>query len=181
MKSKLMFVGVVGLILFGGAIGAGATTTKNIDGKSEIISIAEAKKIAEYHVGGIVDHIELQKNDQNGLFYDIEMEQRVSFIDIDLEIDAKSGEVIKMEKETADYDGDFDNDSLKMKQNVKVSEVQAIATAIIDSPGKVVEVDLESANGYYEIDIQARNGEIEVKIDTVTGKIIGKEIDNDNM
>lgn len=181
MKNKIISVGVAGLILFGGAIGAGATTTKNIDDNSHIISIEDAKKIAQHNAAGIVDHIELEENEQGLLFYDVEIEQQISFIDIDLEIDAKSGEVIKMEKEKADDDGDFDNDSLQFKQNVKVSEVKAIATAIIDTPGKVMEVDLESDNGYYEIDIQTSNGEIEVKVDAENGEIIGKVIDDDNV
>lgn len=179
MTKKLLMVGLAGLVYFGGTIAAGAVTTQNTDGNAEMISIEKAKEIAGHAAGGNVDSIELNKNDAGHQYYDIEIDQQGSFEDIDVIVDAKSGEVIKLEKEIADDEDDDDNDRLAAKQNVKISEVQAIATAIDDTPGKVMEVDLELDNGYYEIDIKTLNGEMEIKVDAESGKIIGKEMDGD--
>ncbi|MBS4221994.1 PepSY domain-containing protein [Lederbergia citrea] len=180
MNNTLMSILGAGLVFFGGAIGAGAHTNQNIDKNGDLIKIEVAKDIAARAGSGIVDSIDLKRDAQGRFIYDVEIEQEGSFLDIDLRIDARSGEVIKMEKEITDDDGDQDNDSLAMKQNFRISEVQAIATAIDDTPGKVMEVDLEPDNGYYEIDIKPGNVEIEIKVDAQTGKIIDKGLDHNN-
>ncbi|UWS61865.1 PepSY domain-containing protein [Bacillus paralicheniformis] len=55
---------------------------------------------------------------------------------------------------------------------------QAIAIALQDTPGKVIEAD--SDKNVYEIEIRSGNRDIEYKIDKYTGKIVDKDVDNDD-
>lgn len=84
--------------------------------------------------------------------------------------DADSGKITERETEVTDPKSDA------FKKNVKVTEEDAIATALKANPGTVEEVEYEvEENGAssYEIDIVNDKGvETKVEVDAATGKII---------
>ncbi len=71
-------------------------------------------------------------------------------------------------------------DDSNQVQNRKgmISEAEAIAIATKETPGNVVEVELD--DDYYEIEIKDGHYETEYKIDAYTGKILEKDVDLDD-
>ncbi|GIN91012.1 hypothetical protein J22TS1_20630 [Siminovitchia terrae] len=96
--------------------------------------------------------------------------------DIDLEINAASGKIIKIDR----YD-DHDDDYSRSNQSkeVTISLDDAISAATKDTPGKVKEAEFDD-DGYYEIELVVGQNDVEMKIDANSGKIIEKETDIDN-
>ncbi|MCH1627026.1 PepSY domain-containing protein [Ferdinandcohnia quinoae] len=178
MKQKLLILGIAGVVLLGGAMGAEAFYDKKKDlatiKEANLISMEKAEKIAIEKVGGTVKSIELDRD--NGAYkYEIEVNHKDSYDDIDLDIDAKSGEIIMDDDDDLN---DFDDDNLNVisKSEKIISKEEAVAIATKDTPGKITEVDLDD-DGYYEIEMRHEGYEIDYKIDVFTGEILKKEVD----
>ncbi|HEY4552835.1 MAG TPA: PepSY domain-containing protein [Bacillaceae bacterium] len=176
MKHKALILGAAGLILFGGAMGAGAlsdSTAKANNGvESERISMEDASDIAIKAAGGKVESIELEK-EHGRLVYDIDMSEQSDDDDVEVKVDAVTGEIIKLEK-------DRDHDDDRHVSNMEVTKEQAIQIALADSPGKVVETEFDKDDACYEIEIKTDSGEVELKIDAHSGKIVEKDTDHDD-
>ncbi|MGJ7919053.1 PepSY domain-containing protein [Neobacillus sp. LXY-4] len=91
--------------------------------------------------------------------------------------------VVKDDYYDDDYmkrDGDGSDDKLNQTKNPqgKISEEEAVAIATKETKGNVVKVELD--DHYYEIEIKDGSYEVEYKIDLYTGKILDKEVDQDD-
>ncbi len=177
MKRKLLVGSITGLLVLGGAIGAGAASnTQDVGSKgkpADLISTGKAEEIAIEEVGGKLKSIELEKEDGH-FVYDIEL-MREDNQKIDLEINAGSGRIIKVDRK----DGHDDDNRSSKNQEVTISLDDAISAATKDTPGKVKEAELDD-DGYYEIELVVGLNDVEMKIDSNSGKIIEKETDTDN-
>ncbi|MBS4208458.1 PepSY domain-containing protein [Bacillus sp. FJAT-50079] len=166
MKRKIMIASVIGCVIFGGAIGANAISNTNSQVKeaNSKISLEKAAEIAKNEVGGIVESVELDK--ENGrLIYEVDFVED----DLDVDIDAVTGEVVKVDR---------DDDRAVVKQSKTISKEEAISIALKDTPGVVTEVDFDSDDHEYEIEIQSEKQEIELTIDAATGNILNKDFDD---
>jgi uncharacterized membrane protein YkoI len=196
MKRKVLIIASAGLVLLGGAVGAGAfDDTSKVESKGlkedrNIISMNEAEEIAIKEAGGSIESIELEKDDGK-LIYEIELRSENEVDDVDVDVDAVTGKVLKVDRD----DDDDDKGSVEVNREAKASAApsddknkasaqsylssdKAIEIATKESPGKVE--DLELDDGAYEIEIKDGTHEYEYKIDARTGKILEKEIDRDD-
>jgi uncharacterized membrane protein YkoI len=55
-----------------------------------------------------------------------------------------------------------------------------IAIATKETPGKAVEIELDSNDGHYELEVQTDKYQVDYEIDANTGKILEKDIEDDN-
>ncbi len=69
-----------------------------------------------------------------------------------------------------------DDKSSVTSQEVKITQDEAIAIALKESPGTVTKADLDDDNEY-EIEIRDGNKEIDFEIDAMTGEIREMDID----
>lgn len=72
---------------------------------------------------------------------------------------------------------DDDSNQVQNRKGI-ISEAEAIAIATKETPGNVVEVELD--DDHYEIEIKNGHYETEYKIDAYTGKILEKDVDQDD-
>jgi uncharacterized membrane protein YkoI len=118
------------------------------------------------HEGNIVK-AEFKSEKKRGVYeFDIESADGKAW---DIECDAKSGKVTEVEEEVKADDARF-------KALAKVTEADALATALAAHPGTLAETEYElEADGKasYEFDItEADKEEIKVEVDATTGKIV---------
>lgn len=157
--------------------------------QADLLTVDEVVAIALQHADGRVESVELER-ERGQRYYEIEIENRTT--EYELDIDAYTGEVLKIEKETrhdrkddarkenkrvqqAETTPKANNDSNKM---LTISEAIAIATA--KAPGKVEEAELDRDDGvtYYEIEIETANGEVEIEVHAYTGQILSVEYED---
>lgn len=193
MKKKLVVLGIVGTVVLGGAVGVGAFA------KEAEVPSKKAEEIAMQEVKGAhVKEIELER--ENGeLIYEVELEGTHDD-DIEVDVNATTGKVVRVDDDRDDDDDakaqnnvatetvvkvndDRDNDddngtnSQKTVSSVKISKEQAISIATKDTPGKIVEIELDDDN-HYEIEMIYEGKEVEMEISAVDGTILKKEIDD---
>jgi uncharacterized membrane protein YkoI len=118
------------------------------------------------HEGKIIK-VEFKSENKKGVYeFDIESADGTSW---DIECDAKSGKVTEIEQEV-------NMDDVKFKAAAKVSEADALATALAAHPGTLAETEYElesDGKASYEFDITEADGEeIKVEVDATTGKIV---------
>ncbi len=94
--------------------------------------------------------------------------------DINVKNNVSSEKVVKV---NADRDDDDRVISQQAASSVKISKEQAISIATKDTPGKIVEIELDDDN-HYEIEMIYDGKEVEMEISAINGKIIEKEIDD---
>ncbi|MBS3679341.1 PepSY domain-containing protein [Ornithinibacillus massiliensis] len=185
MNKKLVTgVLIIGLLLSGTTIAAAnlndnATTTKKDDTvktevvkeKEGIISLEEAIEIALAEHDGYVESIELERK-RGKVYYEVDFENP----DVDVYIDASTGEVLRV-----DWDDDDDrydeNHKPNMENIISIEEAKEIAVAEVG--GKVIEIDLDKDDGRYEYELELRTdrGEAEITIDAESGEIVELELD----
>ncbi|WP_180271163.1 PepSY domain-containing protein [Fredinandcohnia onubensis] len=196
MKKKLVVLGIVGTVVLGGAVGVGAFA------KEAEVPSKKAEQIAMQEVkGALVKEIELER--ENGeLIYEVELEGTHDD-DVEVDVNATTGKVVRVDDDRDDDDAkannvatetvvkvnedrDDDDDrvtSQKAVSSPKVSKEQAISIATKDTPGKIVEIELDDDN-HYEIEMIYEGKEVEMEISAVDGTVLKKEIDdlddNDN-
>nr|WP_304216084.1 PepSY domain-containing protein [Fredinandcohnia onubensis] len=188
MKKKLVVLGIVGTVVLGGAVGVGAFA------KEAEVPSKKAEEIAMQEVKGAhVKEIELER--ENGeLIYEVELEGTHDD-DIEVDVNATTGKVVRVDDDRDDDDDakannvasgtvvkvdDHDDDrvtSQKAVSSPKVSKEQAISIATKDTPGKIVEIELDDDN-HYEIEMIYEGKEVEMEISAVDGTILKKEIDD---
>ncbi|MBS4222988.1 PepSY domain-containing protein [Lederbergia citrea] len=175
MKKSVIIAGVAGMVILGGAVGAGAVSNSapNVE-KSAAISEEKAKEIAIKETGATFKSIELDKEDGR-LIYEIDLVNGNEEVDVD--IDATTGNVIKAERDLHDDDDEsiIQSDSTP----VKFTEKEAVAIAIKDTPGTVTDTEFDAEDHSYEIEIKTAQAEVEIKVDANSGKIVEKELDRD--
>ncbi|MEN2466429.1 PepSY domain-containing protein [Ornithinibacillus sp. JPR2-1] len=185
MNKKLVTgVLIIGLLLSGTTIAAAnlndnATTTKKDDTvktevvkeKEGIISLEEAIEIALAEHHGYVESIELERK-RGKVYYEVDFENP----DVDVYIDASTGEVLRVNWDDDDdrYD---ENHKPNMENIISIEEAKEIAVAEVG--GKVIEIDLDKDDGRYEYELELRTdrGEAEITIDAESGEIVELELD----
>jgi uncharacterized membrane protein YkoI len=186
MKKKLVVLGIVGTVVLGGAVGVGAFA------KEAEVPSKKAEEIAMQEVKGAhVKEIELER--ENGeLIYEVELEGTHDD-DVEVDVNATNGKVVRVDDDRDDDDdakaqnnvateavvkvnGDRVN-SQKAVSSPKISKEQAISIATKDTPGKILEIELDDDN-HYEIEMIYEGKEVEMEISAVDGTILKKEIDD---
>ena len=146
------------------------------------ISADEAKTIAlEAAGGGEVREMELDRDDR-----EYEFEIRGESGEVDVKIDAKSGKVLKTERDDQDddrddKDDDRDDDDRQAAPSNLISQDEAIqiAKSKAGSAAEVIEAELDEDDGrwHYELELRDDKFEYEVDVDAETGDIIDFEKD----
>ncbi|MCP3740526.1 PepSY domain-containing protein [Rossellomorea sp. BNER] len=177
MKRKILTGSIIGFVVLGGAVGVSAVSGNEVGGESsssqgKFISMEQAKVIAVKESKGTVESIELD-NENGRAIYEVDIEDKND--DVDVKINAISGEVVKIEKEK----DDDDDDNNESASNVKISQEKAIEIAQKAKQGNVVEIELDD-HQYYDIEMKNGKEEIELKIDANNGKILEEETDHDD-
>ena len=149
-----------------------------------LLTMDEAKAIAVKSVGGTVTGIELDR-EESGDIYEVEVKSKG--FEYDLDIDAKTGKVLRTDKDDND-DDDFDNDDSDDKVIVAdgkfITEKAAVKIAMKQAKGTVTEVKLDEDDGrvVYEIEIKDGKYDYDFDIDAISGKVLKfeKDLDDDN-
>ncbi|CAH8706690.1 PepSY domain-containing protein [Paenibacillus thiaminolyticus] len=183
---RTFIAGIAGLLLLGGAVGGVAAAdkangaVKSSSYGSELLTSKQAEEIALREVNGDIRSVELKK--ENGrMVFEVEIRTADGRDDNEVTLDAVSGKVLQVEW---DDDDDADERHRERRQGqaqdrtAAISKKQAIAIALQDTPGRVIEAD--SGKHVYEIEIRNGNREVEYKIDKFTGKIVEKDVDDDD-
>ena len=146
------------------------------------ISADEAKTIAlEAAGGGEVREMELDRDDR-----EYEFEIRGESGEVDVKIDAKSGKVLKTERDDQDddrddKDDDRDDDDRQAAPSNLISQDEAIqiAKSKAGSAAEVIEAELDEDDGrwHYELELRDDKFEYEVDVDAENGDIIDFEKD----
>ncbi|UTR12830.1 PepSY domain-containing protein [Evansella sp. LMS18] len=136
--------------------------------KAGQISKEEAASIALGMLDGKVEEVELDRED-GILIYEVEIDYRGN--DYDFDIDAQTGEVLKI-----------DDDLLKtpLADSVSVSVEEAVDIVREQFPdGEVDDIELEVKNSrfVYEIEVEVSDEDGDVYVDAETGEIV--KIDSD--
>ena len=181
MKKKIWLIsGIAGVVLLGGAMGAAAIDnpeTKTNAGE-KLIPIEEAEEITLKEVNGTVESIELER-EHGRLVYDVDVNSKDNHDDIEVDVDAKTGAVVKVDDDQNDGSQKSVTQSTQQSQNI-ITKEEAISIATADIPGKAVKVDFDGDDGDYEIEIRDGRVEAEYEIDAYTGQILEKDIEDDD-
>jgi uncharacterized membrane protein YkoI len=179
---KFIFPAVATAVIIGGGFSyvAYAQTSEENQIQAELAKQAkvteeEAIKIALEEVPGTVEKVELEDEDGT-IVYEIEIRAEDG-TEQEVEIDATTGDVVKVEAED-DEEGDEEQSQAELAKQAKVTEEEAIKIALEEVPGTVEKVELEDENGaiIYDIEIRAEDGtEQEVEIDAATGDVVKVE------
>lgn len=180
---RTFIASMAGLLLLGGAVGAAAAGTANGSVKSltqggQILTSKQAEEIALREINGDIRSVELKKEHGRTVF-EVEIATADGRDDNEVTLDALSGKVLKVERDDDDDADERQRDrrpSQAKERTATISKKQAVAIALQDTPGQVIETD--SAKHVYEIEIRSGNRDLEYKIDKYTGKIVDKEVDD---
>src|SRR5690625_943572 len=145
--------------------------SKEKSSRNVVLTPSEAMKVARSQVSNatIID-IELESDDGRR-YYEIEM--HTDDQEVEIEIDAYSGEVIMFDIERLD-------DRRKGNSSI-ISMEEAIRIAFAKEPNawfEQAQLDRDDGKYYYEIELKSAKYEIEFEIDAQTGKIIDMEYDD---
>lgn len=142
-----------------------------------VISRDEAKNIAFNHAGvdeSLVTECEIELDDDDGkLIYEVEFE--TAEYEFEYDIDAKTGKIIKSErekKEDEDFIGDIisEDEAKRIAFNhagIKASEAEDIE----------IEIDFDDGQVMYSVEFSIGELEFEYKIEAYSGSILEFEID----
>lgn len=181
MKKWMMIPVLAGAVIIGGVtMVANAEQSVSATPKG-LLTTDEAKAIAIKSVGGKVMKIELDREKSVDV-YDVEIQSKG--IEYDLDIDAKTGKVLRTEKDDMDNDDQDDN---VIPDGKYISEEAAIEIAMKQAKGTVTEIGLDNEDGIvvYEIEITDGTYEYDFDIDATSGKVLKfeqdqQDDDNDN-
>lgn len=201
MNKWMVFPALAGILAVGGvAAASGSPAAEPI--KEPVLSYEEVSGIAQQHAPGEVTEVELDR-EQGRVVYDIELQDPT--IQTDLEVDAQTGDVLKIEKEAAEVEPEkeiqqtasFDQSTeppastnhtptVVSSSDVKparslLTKKEAIEIAKKHATGKVTDVDIEKEKEdgmmVYEIELEDEFYEYEILMDAHSGSIISFEQD----
>ena len=181
MKKWMMIPALAGVLVIGGVAVAGNAGHSFAATPKGLLTMEEAEAIAVKSVGGTVTGIELDRELVGDIY---EVEVKTNGFEYDLDIDAKTGKVLRTDKEN-DNDDDFDNDDSDDKmivQNGKfITEKAAVNIAMKQAKGTVTEVKLDEDDGrvVYEIEIRDGKYDYDFDIDAISGEVLKFEKDSD--
>lgn len=165
MKKKWIIGSVVGALVLGlgGTYGVSAVTGNDNWKESEVkITQKEAEEAAGQEVDGLSIG-KVEKDEEDGVFlYEIEgQSDKEKTVEID--VDANTGEILKVER----GNDDSDNQSV---EDMKVSEEDAEKAAKEKASGEVTEMEID--DGHYDFEFKDGAIEYEVTVDGQTGEVI---------
>ncbi|WP_062351819.1 PepSY domain-containing protein [Bacillus kwashiorkori] len=179
--SKKTIIGIItAAAVLGGALVVGASSNnpktsefiQNVNSQP-IISSEMAKEIALDEVQGTIDSVELDDEMYKQVY---EVEVNTSDKEIEMKIDAKSGEIIKKE-----IDDDIVTTNNKSSSIISVEQAIKIAEKKTGAKVKSIEKDYDDGKIEYEIELMNEKGqEIEMTINARTGKISELEYDDND-
>ena len=181
-KMKKVLIPVLAVAVLAG----GGFTIANAQGQAALAKQAkitqdEAINAALEKVPGTVEEVELE-DEKGTIVYEIELVS-TDGTEHEVEVDAQTGEVLKVEADDDDENEEEDSQNqAKLAKQAKITEDEAINTALEKVPGTVNEIELEVENGtvVYEIEVLSTDGtEQEVKVDAQTGEVLKVEADDD--
>lgn len=153
--------------------------------KEAKISEATARATALREVpNGLVVKYELEREDGKLIYsYDISVPGKSGIEEV--AVSAIDGSVVAHEHEDADTEGDEDADDAEespaaLKQEAKISEATARATALREIPNGVVKkYELEREDGNliysYDISIPGKSGFEEIHVSAIDGSVVARE------
>ena len=177
MKKRNILVGVILASVSFGSLFAAVTN------HSQVISMEEAKAIAEYKVpGATVTSIELE-HELRGFVYDIEM--YLDGYEYDLKLNATTGSGISVQKEYKNREVNQLTGSSNLNKTdlseakLSASEAQTIALQQVpNATVKKIELDEDHGQLIYEIELRKEYTEYDVEIDAITGTVLKCKVDD---
>ncbi len=179
MKKWMMIPALAGVLIIGGVAVAGNAGHSFAATPKGLLTMDEAKAIAVKSVGGTVTEIELERETSGDIY---EVEVKSNGFEYDLDIDAKTGKVLRTDKDDDDDDSD---DKVIVADGKYITEIAAIQIAMKQARGTATEVKLDEEDGrvVYEIEIRDGKYDYDFDIDAISGEVLKfeKELDdNDN-
>ena len=180
LLTSALVVGGLGAGVYSMAEGQSSPTIKTntaiqADIAEQTVSTEKAKEMAlDVTEGTQVTKVHLDDDDDDKREYEMEVVKEDTKYEVD--VDAATGQVLKIEQD------DRDDDDIEL-QNVspKISLDEAKKKALAEVNGTITEAELDDDDNrlLYEIKIQTSNyREAEVKIDAATGKVLKVEMDD---
>lgn len=155
-----------------------SSSSSSSSSTSSYISKDEAKQRAFSHAGVSASQASGVKVDWDDGHYDVEF--RVGATEYDYEINAKTGAVIKYEKDTEDDDDDHHSTSTSTSSYIgrDAAMQKALSHAgLSESDVYELEVELDEEDGIYEVSFETKSYEYEYEVQATTGKILKAEKD----
>ena len=177
MKKWMTIPALAGVLVIGGVAMAGNTGHSLAATSKDLLTIEEAEAIAVKSVDGNVTKIELDR-ERSGDIYEVEVKS--GSVEYDLDIDAKTGKVLRTDK---DKDNDDDSDDKVIVTDGKfITEKAAVKIAMKQAKGTVTDIELDNEDGrvIYEIEINDGTYEYDFDIDAISGKVLKFEKDRDD-
>ena len=180
MKKWIVIPALAGAVVLGGvtmAANASNTDKNEVSASQGNLTIEEAELKAVETVGGKVTKVEFDR-EISGDIYEVEVIS--DGVEYDLDIDAKTGEVLRTEK---DDDDSYDTNEKARASDEKLLTIdEVVAIALKKAKGTVTDVELDDDDGrmHYDIEIEDGTYEYDFEIDAVTGEILDFEKERDN-
>lgn len=153
-----------------------SSSSSSSSSTSSYISKDEAKQKAFSHAGVSASQASGVKVDWDDGHYDVEF--RVGATEYDYEINAKTGAVIKYEKDTEDDDHHSTSTSTSSYIGRDAAMQKALSHAgLSESDVYELEVELDEEDGIYEVSFETKSYEYEYEVQATTGKILKAEKD----
>lgn len=160
MNKWMLIPAMAGVIAIGGVAMASDSVPASVASKDQLISLKEAKELAEKKVGGIVTEIELE---QEGARYVYEVDAFAKGVEYELHVNALSREVVIVEKST---------DTKWTDKMITEEQAVAIAKGMVNAIVKDIELDKDDNLQYYYIELEDEKFEYEVKVNAITSEVI---------
>lgn len=179
---KLVIGSLAAALVISGGIGINALADDdNINlsktQSEKLIGIEKAKEVALKEVKGIIESVELERN--NGkTFYEVDIDGEKSK-EYEVRIEAYNAKVLNVRE---DDDGQDDDDN-QVPSNAKlITDAKAIEIAQAQIKGTLLKIELDTDDGRYEYELELRTakGEAEFTIDAITGEILEYELDDED-
>ena len=183
MKKWIVIPALAGVVVLGGvtmAANASNTDKSEVPASQENLTIEEAESKAVETVGGKVTKVEFDR-ERSGDIYEVEVIS--DSVEYDLDIDAKTGEVLRTEKDDDDDDDSYDTNKKVGALDEKILTTdEVVAIALEKAKGTVTDVELDDDDGrmHYDIEIEDGTYEYDFEIDAVTGEVLDFEKERDD-
>lgn len=150
------------------------TSSSSSSSSGSYISKDEAKQKAFSHAGVSASQASGVKVEWDDGHYDVEF--RVGSTEYDYEINAKTGAVIRYEKDTDDDHHSTTNTSSYIGRDAAKQKALSHA-GLKESDVYELEVELDEEDGIYEVSFETKSYEYEYEVQATTGKILKAEKD----
>ncbi len=176
MKKWMAIPALAGAVALGGVAMVANAEKGEVLTLEGLLPIEDVKAKAVEAVGGKVTEIEFERK-KSGEQYEVEVQS--DGVEYDLDIDAKTGEILRTK--TDDHDDAPIGQSLSSKEKLLTVE-EAVAIAMKQAKGQVTEVELDKDDGrlHYDIEIEDGTYEYDFEIDAVTGEVLDFEKERDD-